>query len=127
MLVSVGYDPLQNPAGLNPPGIPPDLREEPAIRTRGMFPFAHRSFFPTVPSERGKYFCRTCLNMHVFSEGNIKQFDMVLLFSFGTLDLPVLLFFFFFWSFPLFLFPHELIQERAREVLQEKEAQCVPE
>lgn len=59
--------------------------------------------------------------MHVFTEGSIKQFDMVLLFSFGTLDMSVL----FVSFFSSLSFPHELIQEREGEVLQEKEAQCV--
>lgn len=54
----------------------------------------------------------------LFSDGSIKLFDMVLLFSFGTLDLSVLSCFFF-----NFFFPHELIQERTREVLKQKEAQ----
>lgn len=58
----------------------------------------------------------TCM---YFSDRNIKPFDMVLLFSSGTLDLSVLSCFF----LTLFLFPHELIQERARVVLQQKEAQ----
>lgn len=60
-----------------------------------MFPLAHRSFSPIVQREQGKYFCRACSNTHVFSKGNIKQFDMVLLFSFGTLDMFALLFSFF--------------------------------
>lgn len=55
-----------------------------------------------------------------FSDRNIKPFDMVLLFSSGTLDLSVLRCFIF---LTLFLFPHELIWEGAREVLQQKEAQ----
>lgn len=60
--------------------------------------------------------------MHAFSEGNVKQFDMVLLFSFGTLDMFALLLSLF---FPFFLFPHELVQERESKVLPEKEVQCV--
>lgn len=45
----------------------------------------------------------------------------------GSVCTAFFLFEFFFLSFPLFLFLHELIQERAREVPQEKEAQCVLE
>lgn len=58
LLVSIRYDPLQNPAGLAPPSplpqIPPDLKEKSAIQIRVMLPLAHRSFFPVVRSEQGK-------------------------------------------------------------------------
>lgn len=47
-----------------------------------------------------------------------------LLFSFATLDMSVLLSHF---VFTAYLFPRELIQERAGEALQKEEAQCVME
>lgn len=60
--------------------------------------------------------------MHVFSEGSIKQFDMVLLFSFGTLDMSILLLNFFPLSF--FFHMNYFRREQAKSFRRRRHSVC---
>lgn len=89
--MSMRYDPLHNPAGLNPLKTPPGTNENLQSNTEELHTGASSPLFRTSKANTFAEPVGTCM---LFSDGSIKLFDMVLLFSFGTLDLSVLSWFF---------------------------------
>lgn len=128
LLVSIRYDPLQNPAGLAPPSPPTPnsswfKREvcdpnpsDVAPCTQELLPHCSEWARQIVLQSLFEHACFFRREHKAIWHGLV-----IFFWNIGYVYTP-----FKFFS-PLFLFPHELFQERASEVLQKKEAQCVLE